>query len=64
MDDHLLRALLAGALAPLVWGPIYYLLDRRAAKNAARDAARREQKLKRAHNFGRRLAHRLRSLWR
>lgn len=62
MDNDTLRIVLAAALAPLVWAPVHWLVDRRAAKNAARDAARRVDQLERAENFGRQLARRLRSL--
>jgi hypothetical protein len=60
MENNTLRVILAAALAPVIWGPVRWLVDRRAAKHAARDASRREQHLHRAYLLGRKLARWLR----
>lgn len=64
MDDNTLRLILAAALTPLAAGIWQTLLARYAAKTAGRRAAKRQQAIDRAHQFGRKLGRWYRNLTR
>lgn len=59
MDNNTLRLIAAAVLTPIFVGAVRWvtqpLLDRLAAKSAARDRRRREEQAQRALHFGRKL---------